>query len=93
MNPNDQLYFYTTFDLKTFPLKLRIRKAPVRGGNERNSAVDKLQRHSTIAITNIGTLCGKDRDMTADAKAPALLPTREQLSGLMSSPLPGQSMV
>jgi len=60
MNLNDQLHFYPIFNLTPFPLKLRNEISLVRGGNERASGVDELQRHLAVATTNIGTLCGKN---------------------------------
>jgi hypothetical protein len=60
MNLNDQLHFYSIFNLTPFLLKLRNEISLVHGGNERASGVDELQRHLAIATTNIGKLCGKN---------------------------------
>ena len=60
MNLNDQLHFYSIFNLTPFPLKLRNEISLVHGGSERDSGVDELQRHLAVATNNIGTPCGKN---------------------------------
>jgi hypothetical protein len=60
MNLNDQLHFYSIFDLTPFPLKLRNEISLVHGANEHDPAVGEPQRHLAKASTNIGTPCGKN---------------------------------
>ena len=70
MDLNDKFHLYYIFDLTRFPLRLRHRKAPVRGGSERDPVVDGRQRR----LTTSAPILTPPSTFSANSRSPPLAP-------------------